>query len=498
MNVNAPEFCPGNVKNQRKNGCNVFAKAFFTKYGVDGNKTNFHCTANMVKKFTENSNIVNSKDSNDEICNENIKALNNVETLDRHITNAKSCTGTTLSESTPVLNKCVIYNHTGSTTVKINDTVLKNNSSTSRPCDTVDNYQHNTRIYHTILNNNSSYTWLPSTSTGNINTERPGRNVDNISLNPNTSTQECSSLYMWLAGESDQKNTVSGNVHMQNSSALQSISCYVESLQDIYIENNSLTVTNPHNTTMYTSNCTVYTTISNSGSQNSIVKCKKSTHKGFTPAVIASKGMTSNTACILKGGYFSDFKYKTNVNNSQKYSCITWEAESMNFTQFHTEEPYVREFGFLPLEMIRIKIQQNNEVLQEPDMCRWIHIAQEQVERSKDCNYQRGRIPVPSGLNIYNWRNYLKHYDFQILCEYLQFGFPLGIDYHLLQFNNHVTNHPSAFQYSQGVDQYFKEEVGFKAMVGPMSERPFAIHYSPLMARNKPDEECRFILAYRF
>ena len=80
------------------------------------------------------------------------------------------------------------------------------------------------------------------------------------------------------------------------------------------------------------------------------------------------------------------------------------------------------------------------------------------------------------------------------MCEYLQFGFPLGIDYNLLQFNNHVANHPSAFKYSQGVDQYFKEEVGFKAMVGPMYEPPFTVHYSTLMARSKPDGGTRVIV----
>ena len=108
----------------------------------------------------------------------------------------------------------------------------------------------------------------------------------------------------------------------------------------------------------------------------------------------------------------------------------------MNYTQFHTDKQYVREFGFLPLEVIHIKFQYYNQILQEPDMCRWVQIAQERVEKSKVYNYQGVRILVPSGLNIYNWHNYLKKYDLQILCEYLQFGFPLGIDYKLLQFKH--------------------------------------------------------------
>ena len=114
--------------------------------------------------------------------------------------------------------------------------------------------------------------------------------------------------------------------------------------------------------------------------------------------------------------------------------------------------------------------------------------------KSGVCNYQGVRIPVPSGLKIHNWRNYLKHYDFQILSEYLQFGYLLSIDYNLLQFNNKVVNHPSAYQYTQGVDKYFKEEVELKAMVGPIKETSFAIHYSPLMARSKPDGGTRVIV----
>ena len=96
--------------------------------------------------------------------------------------------------------------------------------------------------------------------------------------------------------------------------------------------------------------------------------------------------MTYNLACLLKAGHFSDFKYQSKINKPHKHSEITWEAESMNYTQFHTEKLYIREFGFLPLEIINVKLHQNNQILQEPDMCRWVQIAQERVETSKVCN----------------------------------------------------------------------------------------------------------------
>ena len=74
----------------------------------------------------------------------------------------------------------------------------------------------------------------------------------------------------------------------------------MESLLDLYIQNISLTVTNPDNTTIYTNTCTVYTTNSNSDSQNSIVKCKITIHKAFTPALIASKGITMISLVYLR------------------------------------------------------------------------------------------------------------------------------------------------------------------------------------------------------
>ena len=198
---------------------------------------------------------------------------------------------------------------------------------------------------------------------------------------------ECSSLYTWLVGETDQNYSVSINTGTNDSTTLQSVSYTIRSLQDMYIVNDSSTVIHPHNTTMYTTFNTVYTENFNSDSQNNLVKNKQSTHENINPVMTRDTGVISITS-IFKEGYFSDFKYKTINNNSHKYSDITWEAESMNFSQFLTNKPYIREFGFLPLETIHINVYQNTQKLQEPDMCRWIQMAQKQVEQSQVCNYQ--------------------------------------------------------------------------------------------------------------
>ena len=481
FNVNAPEFVPGNNKKQYiKVGCNVFAKVFSPKNRVN--------TCHLVKPV--NASIINNNaniESNDTV----IQQINRAETLGKDFTSLVTSASTTANQSTSVLNSCDIYDRMISTTANSNKIMLKNISSTSRPCDTVSNNQQSKIISSPMSDSRS--TWLSSINTDNCHNEVQEKYVETNSFTTNTSIQEYSSLYTWLVGESD-KGYSDINIYTGSINALQSISRKSDSLQDMLISSQSFTAINPHNTTMHTSINTVCIQTLHSDNQNDIVKYKNTTHEAFTPALGLKKDIISDIHYSLAGGHFSNFS--NNKNTTMKYKCtdITWEAEFMNFTQFHTDKPYVREFGFLPLEIIHMKVEHDNGILQEPDMCTWIRKAQKQVENSGVCNYQGVRIPVPSGLKIYNWRNYLKHYDFQILSEYLHFGFPLSIDYNLLQFNNKVDNHPSAYQYTQGVDKYFKEEVKFNAMVGPMKETPFAIHYSPLMARSKPDGGTRVIV----
>ena len=82
-----------------------------------------------------------------------------------------------------------------------------------------------------------------------------------------------------------------------------------------------------------------------------------------------------------------------------------------------------------------------------------------------------------------------------IIGDYLQFGFPIDIDSKNFQHNTHIVNHKSALQRKHGVCKYFATEVNKKAMLGPFEEKPFEkIHYSPLMARDKPDGGVRVIV----
>ena len=156
---------------------------------------------------------------------------------------------------------------------------------------------------------------------------------------------------------------------------------------------------------------------------------------------------------------------------------------------------YVRQFVFLPLVQYQFSFYSGSGHLQNPDMVDWISEAHQIVSKSKQFNNQSSRIPVPSGLNISNWHRYLVNYDLSILCEYLQYGFPLNVDYENFQPITKVTNHASALKNPEAVDKYFADEISHKAIVGPLPESPFKVtHYSPLLTRAKSDGGTRVIV----
>ena len=41
-------------------------------------------------------------------------------------------------------------------------------------------------------------------------------------------------------------------------------------------------------------------------------------------------------------------------------------------------------------------------------------------------NYLVARVPVPSTMNISEWRKLLQGYDDSVVCDFLEFGWPVG------------------------------------------------------------------------
>lgn len=81
-------------------------------------------------------------------------------------------------------------------------------------------------------------------------------------------------------------------------------------------------------------------------------------------------------------------------------------------------------------------------------------------------NFIGARRPLDSALNIPAWRHYLADYHDKLLCEYLEFGWPLG--YHKDEPPQTTNgNHPSAIAHSQHVDKFIKVELNHAAILGP-------------------------------
>ena len=110
-------------------------------------------------------------------------------------------------------------------------------------------------------------------------------------------------------------------------------------------------------------------------------------------------------------------------------------------------------------------------------------------------NYKVARIPIESGLNVAAWEKYLENYSDKRIIQYIKFGFPLSlIDPHELN-NTKVTNHFSACQYPQQVQEYIDKEIKLGALLGPVdSIIDSHFHCSPLLTRPKDADKRRVIL----
>ena len=162
-----------------------------------------------------------------------------------------------------------------------------------------------------------------------------------------------------------------------------------------------------------------------------------------------------------------------------------------------TNDPHissVNDFGFMADALLYTPLFRPATVLEIKDLCDWACSAHSIVKESGVFNYRSARIRVPTELNINNWRSVCANYNDQLILDYLEFGFPLCVNRRDLQVCTNVVNHPSAVNFPEDVDIYFKKELSHKAIVGPCESFPFTVHYSPLLSRPKPDDSRRIIV----
>lgn len=105
------------------------------------------------------------------------------------------------------------------------------------------------------------------------------------------------------------------------------------------------------------------------------------------------------------------------------------------------------------------------------------------------------RIPIDSNLVIPAWRHELAQYHDAILCDYLEFGWPLG--YHSdVSPETTKKNHPSGEAHLPHISEFIAKELSHRAVLGPFHQDPFEpwVRYSPIMTRPKRDSHQRRVI----
>ena len=111
-------------------------------------------------------------------------------------------------------------------------------------------------------------------------------------------------------------------------------------------------------------------------------------------------------------------------------------------------------------------------------------------------NYLVARVPVASTLNISTWCELLQDYVDRVVCEFLEFGWPVGF----MPTTLHVFDlwtHRGALLFSEQVTAYLTKEIYLGRVAGPFDAVPFTDGFvvSPLNTVPKWDSaECRVIV----
>ena len=125
----------------------------------------------------------------------------------------------------------------------------------------------------------------------------------------------------------------------------------------------------------------------------------------------------------------------------------------------------------------------------DPEMAR-IYNA---VKRTKAHNHVTAKLPLPSGLNINNWKQETTgHSNDQIVINGIQYGFPVQYMGPPRHDSAGTPNHASAAHHRK----YIEKETAYYALSGPYNTPPFSPWFttSPLMTRDKTDSSERRVI----
>ncbi|CAH1256970.1 Hypp1765 [Branchiostoma lanceolatum] len=117
------------------------------------------------------------------------------------------------------------------------------------------------------------------------------------------------------------------------------------------------------------------------------------------------------------------------------------------------------------------------------------------VLSSGQYNHRGLRVPVPSNLAIPVWRSALANYPDKVVCDFLEFGWPVGYDKPTPP-RPVSRNHRSALEYAAHVAAFLDKETRSGATHGPFDAPPLTVPLmtSPLQTVPKRDSDSRRVV----
>ena len=207
--------------------------------------------------------------------------------------------------------------------------------------------------------------------------------------------------------------------------------------------------------------------------------------KSFSDTNLSSQSGTG------QGTNVSDTRVQPVITSDSLLSDVPWKVNS-NYSLTNTEGPTLSPGSRVNTDVSRPTIshglhtqwgvtfgvelsmaaQHNCQTIDHSDMLQWVQLAQKEVARHNKPNYLGARVQVISQLNIPLWRTLLKEYKYNRVVDYLQFSFPVSLDYSNFEYSQQVNNHASATKFPEAVNEYIATEIKHKALVGPFKDKP--------------------------
>ena len=117
----------------------------------------------------------------------------------------------------------------------------------------------------------------------------------------------------------------------------------------------------------------------------------------------------------------------------------------------------------------------------------------EMVHSSGQPNYVGCKVKVGTQFNMEMWRRRLQDYEDKVVCEFIEYGFPLDVDSEKELCFDVRKNHKGARDHPDFIRKYFERERSVSRVAGPFTKNPLSIPLvvSPMNTvpkRNSVDE----------